>query len=53
MNLANNTGRRFTPSAAHMRPEKYAFDFGDIETQEHLCKVTTSIKGDSKEHKED
>ena len=35
--LARNAGRKFTPTAAH-QPEQSAFDFGDIEYQEHLSK---------------
>ena len=36
--LARNSGRKFTPSVAH-EPEQSAFDFGDIEYQEHLSKL--------------
>ena len=36
--LARNAGRKFTPTAAH-QPEQSAFDFGDIEYQEHLSKL--------------
>ena len=36
--LAKNAGRKFTPSVAH-QPEQSAFDFGDIEYQEHLSKL--------------
>ena len=42
-NLANNAGRKFTPSAAH-EPEQSAFDFGDIEMQEHLSKLPHKLK---------
>ena len=41
--LARNAGRRFTPSAAH-EPEQPAFDFGDIEMQEHLSKLPFKLK---------
>ena len=43
MNLANNAGRKFTPSVAH-EPEQSAFDFGDIEMQEHLSKLPHKLK---------
>ena len=36
--LARNAGRKFTPIEAH-DPEQSAFDFGDIEMQEHLSKL--------------
>ena len=36
--LSRNAGRKFTPTAAH-DPEQSAFDFGDIEMQEHLSKL--------------
>lgn len=36
--LARNAGRKFTPTVAH-EPEQSAFDFGDIEYQEHLSKL--------------
>ena len=36
--LARNSGRKFTPTVAH-EPEQSAFDFGDIEYQEHLSKL--------------
>ena len=41
--LARNAGRKFTPSAAH-DPEQSAFDFGDIEMQEHLSKLPHKLK---------
>jgi hypothetical protein len=41
--LARNAGRKFTPSAAH-EPEQSAFDFGDIEMQEHLSKLPHQLK---------
>ena len=41
--LAPNAGRKFTPSAAH-EPEQPAFDFGDIEMQEHLSKLPHKLK---------
>ena len=36
--LARNAGRKFTPTTAH-EPHQPAFDFGDIEMQEHLSKL--------------
>ena len=36
--LSRNAGRKFTPTTAH-DPEQSAFDFGDIEMQEHLSKL--------------
>jgi hypothetical protein len=41
--LARNAGRKFTPTAAH-DPEQSAFDFGDIEMQEHLSKLPFKLK---------
>jgi len=41
--LARNAGRRFTTTAAH-EPEQPAFDFGDVEMQEHLSKLQNKIK---------
>jgi hypothetical protein len=41
--LARNAGRRFTPAVAH-DPEQSAFDFGDIEMQEHLSKLPHKLK---------
>jgi len=41
--LARNAGRRFTPTAAH-EPEQPAFDFGDVEMQEHLSKLPHQLK---------
>jgi len=41
--LARNAGRKFTPSVAH-DPEQSAFDFGDIEMQEHLSKLPFKLK---------
>ena len=41
--LARNAGRKFTPSVAH-DPEQSAFDFGDIEMQEHLSKLPHKLK---------
>ena len=41
--LARNAGRKFTPSAAH-DPEQPAFDFGDVEMQEHLSKLPHQLK---------
>ena len=41
--LARNAGRKFCPSAAH-EPEQSAFDFGDIEMQEHLSKLPHQLK---------
>ena len=43
MDLARNAGRKFTPTAAH-EPEQSAFDFGDIEYQEHLSKLPHKLK---------
>ncbi len=36
--LSRNAGRKFTPTTAH-EPEQPAFDFGDVEMQEHLSKL--------------
>jgi len=36
--LARNAGRKFAPAVAH-EPEQPAFDFGDVEMQEHLSKL--------------
>jgi hypothetical protein len=41
--LARNAGRKFTPSAAH-ESEQPAFDFGDVEMQEHLSKLPHQLK---------
>jgi len=41
--LARNAGRKFTPTTAH-DPEQSAFDFGDIEMQEHLSKLPHKLK---------
>ena len=41
--LARNSGRKFTPMTAH-EPEQSAFDFGDIEYQEHLSKLPHKLK---------
>ena len=41
--LARNAGRKFTPSVAHERVQS-AFDFGDIEMQEHLSKLPHQLK---------
>ena len=41
--LARNAGRKFTPSVAH-DPAQSAFDFGDIEMQEHLSKLQHQLK---------
>ena len=41
--LARNAGRKLTPSAAH-EPEQPAFDFGDVEMQEHLSKLPHQLK---------
>jgi hypothetical protein len=41
--LARNAGRRFTPTAAH-ESEQPAFDFGDVEMQEHLSKLPHQLK---------
>ncbi len=41
--LARNAGRKFTPSTAH-DPEQSAFDFGDIEMQEHLSRLPHKLK---------
>jgi len=41
--LARNAGRRFTPTAAH-ESEQPAFDFGDVEMQEHLAKLPHQLK---------
>jgi len=41
--LARNAGRKFCPTAAH-EPEQSAFDFGDIEMQEHLSKLPHQLK---------
>ena len=41
--LARNAGRKFTPSVAH-EPDQSAFDFGDIEMQEHLSKLPHKLK---------
>ena len=41
--LARNAGRKFTPTAAHA-PDQPAFDFGDIEMQEHLSKLPHKLK---------
>ncbi len=43
MDLARNAGRRFTPAVAH-EPEQSAFDFGDIEMQEHLSRSPHKLK---------
>ena len=42
-NLANNSGRKFTPPVAH-EPEQSAFDFGDVEMQEHYSKLPHKLK---------
>ena len=41
--LARNAGRKFTPTAAH-EPNQSAFDFGDIEMQEHFSKLPHQLK---------
>jgi len=41
--LARNAGRKFCPTAAH-EPEQPAFDFGDVEMQEHLSKLPHQLK---------
>ena len=41
--LARNAGRKFCPSAAH-ETEQPAFDFGDVEMQEHLSKLPHQLK---------
>jgi hypothetical protein len=41
--LARNAGRKFTPTTAH-EPEQPAFDFGDIEMQEHLSRLPHKLK---------
>ena len=43
MDLARNAGRKFAPAVAH-EPEQSAFDFGDIEMQEHLSKLPFKLK---------
>jgi len=41
--LARNAGRSITPDLSH-EPEQSAFDFGDIEMQEHLSKLPHKLK---------
>ena len=41
--LARNAGRKFCPTAAH-EPEQPAFDFADVEMQEHLAKLPHQLK---------
>ena len=41
--LARNAGRKFCPTTAH-EPEQPAFDFGDVEMQEHLSKLPHQLK---------
>ncbi len=41
--LARNAGRKFTPTTAH-EPDQPAFDFGDIEMQEHLSRLPHKLK---------
>ena len=41
--LARNAGRKFCPTAAR-EPEQPAFDFGDVEMQEHLSKLPHKLK---------
>ena len=48
--LARNAGRKFTPTEAH-EPNQSAFDFGDIEMQEHLSTLPHKLKEDNEHEK--